>query len=335
MPENPKFYNRGDVLFITASIEEGLALPPNVLINSMLLSVLSRAQRMYPIIIDSISISATHIHMIVVVLNPENVSNFMKYFKAESAHALNRMRGVKKRTIWCAGYDSPPIYKSIGRLKGKMAYTLANPVKDDLVENIAEYPGINSLKYLISGREEVKIPCLWMPRCRYTKLPTKRPSQGEFLDYLKNIQKTCQSMRQYLVISPGAAMKAMGVKDKAERAQLIEHVKARVQRIQEDAAELRAKEDRTAIGPAKLVKTPILDSYTPERTGKKMIVIADRRRRKRVIRRFRELVKQAKFVVSRWKLGDFSLRYPKGLFPPSMPRLVNAVSTDAALFFAA
>ena len=39
MPANPKFYNRGDVLFITASVEEGLALPPNVLINSMLLSV--------------------------------------------------------------------------------------------------------------------------------------------------------------------------------------------------------------------------------------------------------------------------------------------------------
>ena len=332
MPANPKFYNRGDVLFITASIEEGLAFPPNVLINSMLLSVLSRAQRMYPIIIDSISISATHVHMIVVVLNPENVSNFMKYFKAESAHALNRMRGVKKRTIWCEGYDSPVIYKSVGRLKAKMAYTLANPVKDDLVETVAEYPGINSFKYLSSGKEEVRIPCLWMPRSRYTKLPSKDPSKDELIDYLMNIQRTCQSMKQYLVISPGAAAKAMGVLDKSERAQLLTHVKARVQRIQETAAELRGKEGRTTVGPGRLIKTPILAPYMPRRKGKKMITIADRQKRKRFIRRFRGLVKQAKFVVSKWKLGDFSLRYPKGLFPPSMPRLVNAVSTDAALF---
>lgn len=62
MPRAPKYYRKGDNLFVTTSVEEGLMFPPNALINMITLSCLAKAQALYPVKLFALSQSATHAH---------------------------------------------------------------------------------------------------------------------------------------------------------------------------------------------------------------------------------------------------------------------------------
>ena len=46
----------------------------------------------------------------------------VRKFKTESAHAVNRLLGIRKRTIWCEGYDSPMVYKDLDRAVEKIKF---------------------------------------------------------------------------------------------------------------------------------------------------------------------------------------------------------------------
>jgi len=95
------------VLFVTFSLEQGLLLLANPLCLAIIKSCLARAQFKHPVTISAFVIEATHVHLILVVNNPEDIPGFIGYFKRESAHMLNRVLGRRKRTVWCEGYDSP------------------------------------------------------------------------------------------------------------------------------------------------------------------------------------------------------------------------------------
>jgi hypothetical protein len=41
------------------------------------------------------------------------------------------------------------------------------------------------------------------------------------------------------------------------------------------------------------------------------------------LQRKKKLMATARAVRERWRQGDTSVRYPPGLFPPSMPKLAN------------
>ncbi|MBX7143689.1 MAG: transposase [Oligoflexia bacterium] len=104
-----KYHPHGSVLFVTFSVEQGLLLLSNPLCEALIKSCLARAQFLYPVEICHFLVEATHIHMVLVVKNPDDVCRFVGYFKTESAHTLNGLLGREKRTVWCEGYDSPVI----------------------------------------------------------------------------------------------------------------------------------------------------------------------------------------------------------------------------------
>ncbi len=104
-----KYHPSGSVLFVTVAVEEGLLLLSNPLCLAIIRSCLAAAQKLYPVRICHLLVEATHVRLIVVVRNPDDVPAFLGHFKTESAHALNTNLGRRKRTVWCAGYDSPTV----------------------------------------------------------------------------------------------------------------------------------------------------------------------------------------------------------------------------------
>ena len=140
-----KYHPHQSVLFVTFSVEEGLLLLANPLCLTLVKSALSAAQELYPVIISHFIVQATHLHLLMVVDDPEDVRNFIRYFKTESAHLINRLLGRRKRTIWCEGYDSPVVLTPEKALS-VIAYFYANPAKDNLTETIDLFPGLSSWK---------------------------------------------------------------------------------------------------------------------------------------------------------------------------------------------
>jgi REP element-mobilizing transposase RayT len=89
--------------------EEGLPFVPLQFINTLICSALARAQLLYPVTIICFVVQANHVHLLVRVTDPELISMFIGYFKAESAHYLNRLLNRRQRTVWAERFDSPAV----------------------------------------------------------------------------------------------------------------------------------------------------------------------------------------------------------------------------------
>jgi REP element-mobilizing transposase RayT len=93
MAKAMKYHPHGRVLFCTFSLEEGLLLLANPLCKAIVKSCLARAQVLHPVRICHFIVQATHVHIVLVVMNPDDVHAFIRCFKTESAHMINRILG--------------------------------------------------------------------------------------------------------------------------------------------------------------------------------------------------------------------------------------------------
>lgn len=310
MPRNPKVLLHNTVVFITASVEEGIMFPPNALVRELMLSSVAKAWEHHPIEIIDLLVSTTHIHMLVRVTNPADIPDFMERFKTESAHAINRLLGRKKRTVWCEGYDSPllPTPEDVIR---KKVYLYTNPSKDGLHPTIQTYPGLctwnrRSLKACLIARDE------------FWELPERTLSQDDYRAFARKI--TLRKKRVTVPVSPDAWLQCFRLQ--GERAEYNRRILSRVQKAEEEFNEERDKAGRSCMPYRKLVSTPIGAEYKPEREGKRMLVHChDKPLRRLIIRWCKELIARGREVLRRWREGDYSVPYPLGLFPPSFPRL--------------
>ena len=121
----------------------GYLNPP--LCPAIIKSCLAAAQLLYAVTICHLLTQATHIHMILVVKNPDHVPSFIRHFKTESAHMLNRILSRRKRTFWYDGTDTPTVL-TLRRALVAIAYLFANPVKDNIESTIENYPGFSTWK---------------------------------------------------------------------------------------------------------------------------------------------------------------------------------------------
>jgi hypothetical protein len=326
MPSPRKVAINDTVLFITTSVEEGLMFPPNPLIRLILLNCLAKAQMHHPVQVSHFCVQATHLHMLLYVTNPEDVADFMERFKTESSHAINRLLGRKKRTIWCEGYDSPVMLKLADAQK-KIVYLYENPAKDSLVDSIELYPGLSSWSNFRIGAKTFKTHLI--PRDYIRALPEGEVSQDVYKKEarLLSYKKKAATFR----IEPNAWMKAFKITDEAEQQQINDSI-VNVLRIKEqEYREIRAKENRSVMGAHRLQAQKPGTPYTPERDGKRMICHSmDRELRRDFIRAINGLIASGKEVLAEWRRGNLGVLYPPGLYPPSLPKraeLFGSVAT--------
>jgi hypothetical protein len=107
-------------------------------------------------------------------------------------------------------------------------------------------------------------------------------------------------------------MEAFKITDPAQQQRINARLLERISHLDQRAAAKR------------LIAQPLSLSYRPKRSGKRMWCLADKRSlRISFIAFFKKLMATARAVRERWRQGDISVRYPPGLFPPSMPKLAN------------
>jgi REP element-mobilizing transposase RayT len=322
MPKAMKYHPHGSVLFCTFSLEEGLLLLANPLCKAIVKTCLARAAKLYRVRICHYIVSTTHIHLILVVINPDDVQAFMRHFKTDSAHMINRLLGRAKRTVWCSGYDSPVVLSSV-RALAAIAYLYANPAKDNLETSIDNYPGMSSWRMFRTGQTTRRWKRLY--RDQFSFIPR---DAHNLRGYTKRAQDLLAASKedQVFTIEPNAWLEAFGYRDPEEQERINKRLVARVRLLEERAEKLRIKNKKRVIGRERLNNQVLDTTYRPKRKGRKMWCLAERRSlRLPFIRFFTELMRKARAVRERWKFGDFSVPYPPGLHPPSMPKLANVI----------
>lgn len=316
-----QYHPHGSVLFCTLSVEEGLLLLANPLCKAILESCLARAMELHPVKVSHFVVEGTHVHMIVVVEDPDDVNAFMRCFKTESAHMLNRLLGRKKRTIWCEGYDSPIVLTPLRALIA-IAYLYANPAKDNLETSIDRYPGLSSWKMFQSGVLTKR--CKRVRRHHFSALPKDAYSLRGFTKRATEILNRATEFQTF-TLQPNAWLEAFGYRSPEEQTQMNERLMTRIRRLESRATERREREKKRVLGRERL-RAQVFDLfYRPQRTGRRMWCLSEKRRvRVEFIEFFKALMDTARAVRERWKMGDVAVPYPPGLFPPSMPKLANA-----------
>lgn len=308
---------------VTTSVEEGILLPCNPLMQYLLQSALATAQTRYPVRIVAILISGTHIHLLLVVEDPNDVNQFMAHFKTEYAHMVNNLLGREKRTVWCEGYHSAPILDVATALE-KLAYVYTNPAKDALEHSIEQYPGFSTWSVRKSGPTERKYKRIRRPALQ--KLPEHGLTLAEYR-ILRDELRGDSTETVTLKIEPDAWMDVYKIRRKKERRQFQEALDQEVKRQEEDYARKRVLNNKGVIGAERLRSEGFNLSYIPKRMSYKAwcFCSGDAELRKRFIAMVKQLIERGKEVVERWKLGDYSVRYPIGLYPPSMPKLAEPI----------
>jgi len=316
-----KYHPHGGVLFCTLTVEEGLLLLTNPLCRAILESCLARAKELHPVKLCHFVVEATHVHLILVVTDPDDVNAFIRCFKTESAHMLNRLLGRKKRTIWCEGYDSPIVLTPMRALIA-IAYLYANPAKDNLESSIDRYPGFSSWQMFQSGVLTKK----WK-RVRRHHFSALTKDAHNARGYAKRAADVLARATECInfTLEPNAWLEAFGYQTPEQQKQINDRLVARIRLLERRAAERREREKKRVLGRERLL-TQVFDLfYRPQRKGRRMWCLSEKRRvRVDFIRFFKALMDTARAVRDRWRMGDVTVPYPPGLFPPSMPKLANA-----------
>jgi REP element-mobilizing transposase RayT len=322
MGDKMKYHPHGSVLFCTFSLEEGLLLLANPLCQAIIRSCLARACALYPVRISHILVEATHIHLVLVVIDPDHVKEFFRYFKSESAHMINGLLGRDKRTVWCEGYDSP-IVLTPTRALAAIAYLYSNPAKDNLETSIDRYPGFSSWKMFQSG----KLTRQWkrLRRPQFTPITRDANNLRGYTKIAEELVAASDEVETF-TLEPNAWMEAFGVHSPEQQRKLNDRLIARIRLLEERADKKRVREKRRVVGRERLLAQLLDTTYRPRRNGRRMWCLSEKRSiRVQFIRFFKALCQTARAVRERWKLGAVTVPYPPGLYPPSMPKLANAL----------
>jgi hypothetical protein len=315
-----KYHPHGSVVFVTFRVEEGLLLLSNPLCQTIIKSCLAASLDVHPQIKISHAIAeGTHLHLIVVVVNPDDLPGFIKCFKTESAHAFNKVLGRPKRTVWCEGYDSPVILTPL-RAGIALAYLYANPAKDNLSPSIEEYPGFSTWKMY-----QTKMHMKSWRRIRRYQYRALAPDSHNLRGYTKEAQRLLEgSKEEYpFTIHPNAWLEAFGITDPDLQEECNRRLEKRVRVLEARAARLREREKRRVYGRERLLAQQIDRHYRIKNyRGRRMWCLTEAHRvRIAFITFFKALMEKAREVQRRWRVGDYSLAYPLGLYPPCKPKL--------------
>jgi REP element-mobilizing transposase RayT len=306
MPNPLKYIEHGALYFVTSRAEVGFPFADMQRFNPLFLAILARAQTLYPVEIVAFILNANHLHLLLIPIDPINFPLFVGYVKQELSHAVNRIKGIRKKTIWCDGYDSPLLLDATNA-KHYMSYIYTQAQTAHVVNTIEQYRGPSSWGMFMSGKLEVTVPRLLRTEYRRGKPRPKNPEEPIEMNTL--------------TLAPYAWIKRLcpGESPDEVRGSVIRLVRA----IEEESRLKRLKE--------KIPLRPNLSSlaeekYQPKKFGKRMICIcADIAKRCEFLEWYQGMVALCRNTYQKWREGWLSVPWPDGFFPPRQPTLRSAM----------
>ena len=318
-----KYMRHKSVLSVTMSVEQGLLLLSNPLCLLIIKSCLARSSYLYKVDICHFLVNSTLIHIVFVIINPDHAPKFVGHFKAEVAHRINILFGWKKRTIWCEGYDSPVVLTPVRALVA-ISYLYANPGKDNLEDSIDRFPGLSSWKMYQKGEHTKN--WTFVRRPAFSCLPKDAHTLEGYTREARRIAASTKKTHTF-ELKPDAWLDAFNMKDPEVKLLWNKRLYERVRTLEARARKLRTKQGKRVIGRDRLLRQPITFNFQSKRNGKRMRCLSEKRSvRIEFIKFFKGLLREARDVYQRWHVGDYSVPYPPGLFPPAQPKLYELIT---------
>jgi hypothetical protein len=236
MPRRLRFIPpEGSLVEVTTRTVQGrLLLSPSRKLNSLILGVLGRAQRLYGVEIHDFVFMSNHYHLLISVQSALQLARFMGYFNGNLAKEVARLTGWKDK-IWSRRYQAVLVSNEEKAQSGRLRYILAHGAKENLVASPRDWPGVSGLR---AHLDQEVLEGIWVNRTR------------EFSARRQGIELSCENRTEteYVHLSPLPCWKHL---PELTRQALIEEM---VGGIEEEATRQREETGQSPLGRATILR---------------------------------------------------------------------------------
>jgi len=266
------------------------------ILAGMVGSALARAQARYGAEIYAVVQMSNHFHLVVRVPR-KNLSAFIGYFKARMGQTLNLVYG-RSGAIWARRFDAEPILDDEAALERQL-YTLSNPVRQALVKDAAEWPGlVSALGY--QGQSK-SLFFEYLDRTAWHK--AGRPAQLDF--FFKQVTLTLSPLPEHSGFSARRLQSALS--EQLTQRQQVALSEAAQERKYPRGLELLAQTDPLQRPKqSKQTHRPYCHASTAQ----------ERSRHRYACHLLYATYEQASL---RLREGDRTVIFPDGMYPPALP----------------
>jgi len=224
----------------------------------------------------------------------------MRDFKSKLAREVNRLTRWQG-PVFARRYDMAVVTEEEGAQIERLAYILSNGVKEDLVEHVRDWPGVQSARALLDGET---LTGHWFDRTReYAARNLRQP-----------FERLRFATEETIVLSPIPCWAHLSVDRYRAR------VASLVDSIEEEAALRRVESGRSVIGvEAILAKDPLHRPAKLAKSPAPLLHAFSKAARKTFYEGFSWFVSLFRTAAEKLKAGDRNAPFPAGSFPPGMP----------------
>jgi hypothetical protein len=256
-------------------------------------------------------VMGNHIHIIIVVEDPERVPVFYGYLKRELASAINHLLGRRKHTVWAEGTDSPTILDPAKAIE-RIVYCYTNPQCANLVTSIEEYPQFSTWEMFQAGGGESSARRI--TRDSIPALPRRALTIEQQQALARELEENAGE-EFTLRIEPDAWMECFAELEGTDPEQINGEI---VRRVRAEERRLVMSRVSPAIGARALAAEDIRKPHSPKKHGKRMICLSSLRElRIRFIEMYKSKSDQARLAIRAWKYENCRAGPPPGFFLPS------------------
>ncbi len=152
----------------TRTVQERFLLRPDRQLNDIVIGLLARAQKKYPVEIHAFVAMSNHIHLLLSVATARRLSRFMRHFNGNLSKEVGRMRGWSGQ-LWGRRYSSIVVSDEPEAQESRLRYLLEQGTKEGLVDSPRRWPGATALPALLG---EAELTGTWVDRtglCRASR----------------------------------------------------------------------------------------------------------------------------------------------------------------------
>jgi REP element-mobilizing transposase RayT len=289
------------LVFITCRTVQGRFLfRPGPEFNDLVLGILGRCQRNHDLTLCAVTTLSSHFHILAVVEDAQQIADFMRDVKSKLAREVNRLTGWQGH-VFERRYDMAVVTEEEGAQIERLSYILANGVKENLVERVRDWPGVQSGRALLDGEP---LTGHWFERTREYAARNRRHSV-----------ETPQFVTEETVVLSPIPCWAHLTPDQYQA-----RVAALVETIEANSALQRSQSNRSALGveailamdpqhrPAEIAKSPAPLLHAFSKAARKAFYEA-----------YSWFVAAFRAAAEKLRAGDRTAPFPAGSFPPGLP----------------
>ena len=232
--------------------------------------------------------------------NAHQISGFMRDFKSKLAREINRLTDWQG-PVFARRYDMAVVTEEEGAQIERLAYILSNGVKEDLVEHVRDWPGVQSARALLDGEP---LTGHWFERTREYAARNRRLP----------FERLRFASEETIVLSPIPCWAHLSPD------RYLARVAALVKSIEEDASVRRRQSNRPVIGvEAILAKDPLHRPAQLATSPAPLLHAFSKAARRAFYEAYSWFVSLFRTAAERLKGGDRNAPFPAGSFPPGLP----------------